>query len=438
MNKKMMHPADILVCYMERIYQYGMTTTSGGNLSVLDENGDMWITPGGTDKGSMTREDIVCVKKDGTVIGKHKPSSEYPFHQKIYQANRKLKAVLHAHSPALIAFSVVRKLPDTTLFPALYHTCGKVTSAKYAMTGSDELGEIIAAEFEKGCDITILENHGLVAAGESMEEAFLKFEALEFGAQIEMNTLSIRQKRAGTFPAGELSGIAQKDRRQMIEENIPASVCGEEKEIVFSEEEKKAGQELCRFIRRAYRQKLICGAWGSFSVRLDNNKFVMTAKKADRGMIQEEDLVCIDGESREQGKIPDAYWALHQEIYREHPEINAVIVAQPVCVMAFAVKGQALNTRLIPESYMILQDTVLYRTEEYFAKPEKAAKNMKETDTLFLLENDAVLSVGKSLLQAFDRLEVSEYTAKAVISAMEIGTPVQIPEEQIKSLRIIR
>jgi hypothetical protein len=44
---------------MERIYGYGMTTTSGGNLSILDDNGDFWITPAGVDKGSLTRSDIV-------------------------------------------------------------------------------------------------------------------------------------------------------------------------------------------------------------------------------------------------------------------------------------------------------------------------------------------------------------------------------------------
>ncbi len=49
----LLHPADQIVMLMNRIYRYGMTTTSGGNLSVLDENGDIWITPSGIDKGSL-------------------------------------------------------------------------------------------------------------------------------------------------------------------------------------------------------------------------------------------------------------------------------------------------------------------------------------------------------------------------------------------------
>ena len=82
MNFELMHPADQLVTIMNRIYQYGMTTTSGGNLSIRDENGDIWITPSGIDKGNLTRADINCVKPDGTILGPHKPSVELPFHKR--------------------------------------------------------------------------------------------------------------------------------------------------------------------------------------------------------------------------------------------------------------------------------------------------------------------------------------------------------------------
>ena len=96
MDMKFMHPADQLVLMMNRIYNYGMTTTSGGNLSILDEDGNVWITPGSIDKGSLTRKDMVCIKKDGTIEGIHKPSSEYPFHLKVYETRSDIKAVLHA------------------------------------------------------------------------------------------------------------------------------------------------------------------------------------------------------------------------------------------------------------------------------------------------------------------------------------------------------
>ena len=54
MKFDLLHPAGQIVMIMERIYTHGMTTTSGGNLSVKDENGDIWISPAGVDKGSLT------------------------------------------------------------------------------------------------------------------------------------------------------------------------------------------------------------------------------------------------------------------------------------------------------------------------------------------------------------------------------------------------
>ena len=79
------HPRDEILQAIQRIYRYRMTTTSGGNLSIREENGDVWITPARLDKGTLRREDIVRVSPDGTVHGPHRPSSELPFHQEIYR-----------------------------------------------------------------------------------------------------------------------------------------------------------------------------------------------------------------------------------------------------------------------------------------------------------------------------------------------------------------
>src|ERR1035441_4139886 len=55
------HPRDEILQAIQRIYRYRMTTTSGGNLSIREDNGDIWITPARLDKGSLRREDIVRV-----------------------------------------------------------------------------------------------------------------------------------------------------------------------------------------------------------------------------------------------------------------------------------------------------------------------------------------------------------------------------------------
>jgi L-fuculose-phosphate aldolase len=80
MDTRWMPPREELVTTMLRIYRYRMTTTSGGNLSILDPDGSIWITPARVDKGALTPGDIVRVWPDGRRDGAHPPSSELPFH----------------------------------------------------------------------------------------------------------------------------------------------------------------------------------------------------------------------------------------------------------------------------------------------------------------------------------------------------------------------
>ena len=131
MNINYIHPADQLVMFMQRIYDKGLTTTSGGNLSIMDSDGNIWITPAGVDKGTLTRKDIICVHPDGTTVGPHKPSSELPFHASVYKMRPDLKAVLHAHPPALVAFSIIRKIPSLDLITSVQKVCPEVQIATY-------------------------------------------------------------------------------------------------------------------------------------------------------------------------------------------------------------------------------------------------------------------------------------------------------------------
>lgn len=165
----LMHPAEQINMVIGRIYKNGMTTTSGGNISIKDDNGDIWITPSRVDKGSLTIKDIVCLKKDGTITGLHKPSSEYPFHKAIYQARPELKSIIHAHPPALVAFSIARKTPDTKITPNTHSICGDVGFAPYGIPGSADLGSKIADEFKDSRHkAVIMENHGVVLGGTDM------------------------------------------------------------------------------------------------------------------------------------------------------------------------------------------------------------------------------------------------------------------------------
>ena len=145
-----LHPREEILQAMDRIYRYRMTTTSGGNLSIRETNGDIWITPARVDKGSLGPADIVLVRADGTIEGKHPPSSELPLHQAIYKARPEVRGVVHAHPVALVAFSLVHQVPNTRLFHQAWQVCGEPGFAPYELPGTAALGASVAGAFAKG------------------------------------------------------------------------------------------------------------------------------------------------------------------------------------------------------------------------------------------------------------------------------------------------
>jgi len=407
-TRDILHPADRLVAAMERIYSYRMTTTSGGNLSIRDEEGTIWITPARVDKGSLQREDIVAVRSDGSITGRHKPSSEFPFHRRIYDARPDLRGIVHAHPVALVAFSICGQAPETRLFPKSHAICGGVGFAGYALPGSDLLGERIAAVFADGPNCVMLENHGVVVGGEDFEQAFTRFETLEFTAKT-----IIKARALGTVRFLDDERLALARSRK-----IPAKFFQPGRATC---RERALRRELCDFVRRGYKQRLLISSQGTFSARVAGHQFLMTPAGADRASLRPEDLVLAGPDGVEQGRNASRALPVHAAIYRTLPSIQAIAMATPVNATAFAVSHEKLDTRTIPESYIFLRDVGVVPFETVYGDPEAFAAGCRPDVPVSLLENDGVLVLGTSLLDAFDRLEVLESTAEAVINSRPLG-----------------
>jgi len=420
-ERDILHPADRLVAAMERIYSYRMTTTSGGNLSIREDDGTVWITPARIDKGALRREDIVAVRPDGSVEGLHKPSSELPFHLGIYRARPDLRGIVHAHPVALVAFSICGKAPDTRLFPKSRAICGEVGFAPYALPGSRLLGDRIAEVFAAGPSCVMLENHGVVVGAETFQKAFTRFETLEFTAKTLIKAASL-----GGAKILEQDRLAMASARRVPEKSFPPGPA--------SCEERALRRELCDFVRRGYKQRMLISSQGTFSVRLNDREFLMTPSGADRAGIQPSDLVLSGPEGTEEGKIASRAYPLHEAIYRRHPAVQAIAMATPVNATAFAVSTEILDTRTIPESYIFLRDVGTIPFGTVYGDPEVFAAQCRPDFPVSLLENDGVMVLGTSLLDAFDRLEVLESTAEAVINSRPLGPVRPMGEEVITEL----
>lgn len=423
MNFQLLHPRDQLVAIMNRIYHSGMTTLSGGNLSILDDNGDIWITPAGVDKGKLTPQDIMCVSVDGRIAGPHRPSSELPFHRAIYAARPDLRAIVHAHPPALVSFSIARKVPETAVIPQVHRICGPVGYAPYALTGSEQLGQVIADTFGAGNNSVMLENHGAVTAGDTLLGAFERLETLEFGARtlIRANTL------------GQINVLTEEELALFDQ---PSATLPEFSPTTHTSQERDLRQQIADTVQRAVARQLMLSTEGVVSARLDADSFLITPSGQDRGTLTIEDVVLVRQGKREKGKTPSRSTLLHQAIYAAQPEINCIIMAQSPNVMAYATTGTPFDSRTIPESYIWLRRMPLVAYETFYTQPQAIAAIVSLNTPVILVQNDCALVAAKNILQAFDRLEVAEYSARSLIDTAVIGPLIPIGEQEIRELEI--
>ncbi len=417
-----MHPAEQIVLLINRVYQKGLTTTSGGNLSILDSEGNIWITPSGIDKGSLTPDDICKVLPDGTVIGKHRPSVELPFHKLVYETRADVSAVLHAHPPALVSYSLIREIPNVNIIPTPHQVCGKVGIAEYEVPGSDALAQRIVAEIKKGYNAVIMENHGVITCADSLFEAFKRFETLNFAASLGITASILGKPEVLT---DEQIALHSTKGKRSLGEFIPTT---------YSSEERKLRKEMCALIHRSYDQGLFTSTQGTFSVRLSKDSFLITPYGVDRKYIEPQDIVRIDNNWREAGKNPSRSVELHKLIYDEHPEINAITVAHPKHLMAFGVTRTPIDSRTIPESYIAMRNIGRVPFGTPITDRKKISDMLSDKSPVVLVENESVISTGKNLINAFDRLEVAEFTANTIIHAKMIGSIVMISDEEVEEI----
>jgi len=328
---------------------------------------------------------------------------------------------VHAHPGALVAFSICRLLPDTRVQVLAHAVCGKVAYAPYACPGSEQLGRNIAETFAAGANCVMLENHGVVIGGRDLQDAFQRFETLEFVAQTLVK-------------AATLGAIRPLPADRLVERGLPPR--GELPPVKPTERDLELRALICHFVHRAYQQRLLISTAGSFSARLDPEQFLITPRRRDRLELEPSGVVRATAGACERDKCPSRTALLHAAIYRRYPDVGAVINAQPVHASAFCMTGTQLSTHTIPESYVVLHDVPTLPHACVVAEAERiAAAVAPARRPVVLIENEGALVVGRDVLDAFDRLEVLEATAEALILSRPLGSLVPMPAAAIDELR---
>jgi L-fuculose-phosphate aldolase len=170
--------------YGRKLIAGGLTRGSGGNLSIYNPQAKLAaISPSGMAYDRIAPEDVVVVDLDGrTVEGERKPSTEMDMHLVFYRRRTDIRAVVHTHSPFAAAVAALRiDLPAANYLVSLAGP--NVRCSRYATFGTVELAES-AFEGMRDRKAVLLANHGLLAGGGDLGEAYNVAEAIEFCAEV--------------------------------------------------------------------------------------------------------------------------------------------------------------------------------------------------------------------------------------------------------------
>ena len=174
-----------IVATARRAYDSGLMAGTSGNLSQFDPTSDcMAITPSGLDYAVMTAEDIVVMQLDGTVLsGARKPSSEWKMHAEIYRHLPDIHAIVHTHSPSATSYAVLHREIPCVLVEMLLFLKGSIEVADYAVQGSAAVGTNCLPILSRK-PVCLLANHGVVATGATLEQAYTNSIYVEDSANI--------------------------------------------------------------------------------------------------------------------------------------------------------------------------------------------------------------------------------------------------------------
>jgi L-fuculose-phosphate aldolase len=207
----------------------------------------------------------------------------------------------------------------------------------------------------------------------------------------------------------------------------------------MSQDAKQLRREIIRVVRIVTDQGLACSSDGNVSVRLGEDRFLITPSGLHKMSMGEEDLVVVDGKGQaiegKPGRTPTSEVLMHLEAYRERPDIDAVLHAHPPCATALTIAGIPFPLDLIPEALIGLGSVPVapYATPGSVELAHSIRGLLKDTNSI-LLSHHGSLTVGKTLEEALIALERLEHTAHTYFLAKAAGDIHPLPRDEMDRL----
>ena len=193
--------------------------------------------------------------------------------------------------------------------------------------------------------------------------------------------------------------------------------------------------------RRLYARAYIASNDGNISARLDDRRLITTPKSLSKGFMTPDMMVVVDYEGKRVSgeRDPSTELPMHLEIYRNRPDVGAVVHAHPPLATGFAVAGIPLTRAVLAEVITTLGSIPIaaYGTPSTSELPEAVRKYIKAHDGM-LLANHGAVTCGPDVMSAYFKMETIEHFAKISLVARILGGENLISREEVERLQGLR
>ncbi|MBK6940970.1 MAG: class II aldolase/adducin family protein [Planctomycetes bacterium] len=194
-------------------WERGYIGAIDGNISARLDDGSFLITPAGTIKFLIQPESVVHCDANGRPMDGGRASSETAMHVACYHERKDVRAVVHAHPPTAVAFSLAGISLMTAVIPELVVTLGAIPTAPYGTPGTEELPNSLR-DLIRCSDAVLMERHGAITLGADLLDAYKKMEQIEHNAKI---TFMARQ-------LGQVKELAPEEVRRLLATREPLGI----------------------------------------------------------------------------------------------------------------------------------------------------------------------------------------------------------------------
>lgn len=202
--------------------------------------------------------------------------------------------------------------------------------------------------------------------------------------------------------------------------------------------ENKIKKDFISICHLMHTKDFVAGTEGNVSYKINDSRIIVTPSGICKGFLDIEDLVIVDKDNKKVSgsKKQSSGGIVNLAIYEERPDVNAIIWSHPPIATAFSIAGVDLDLTALPETHNTLKKvpTAPFAMHGDPNSIFNSIKSLVKSYDAILLSNNGLITMGKSVQDAYHKMELVEAAAKTMLAAKQLGSPKAVPKGDVVNL----